>query len=86
MFGSGPEGQVLNFLLSLSKTNLDAKCDYAKKPGYKLTLHVPGEIPQVSKYYLDISTLETVSVLVKPNIIKTSEGLRRILPNRFAYF
>jgi len=86
VFGSGPEGQVLYFLLALSKTNLDTRCYVAKKPGYKLVLSVPGEIPQVSKYYLDILTLETVSVLVKPTLVTTSEGLRSILPNRLETF
>lgn len=73
--GSGADGDRLTAWLELSAINLD---NYCRGPiqGYTIVFHLPGEIPQVSKYYFVIPLLQEVSVSVKANIIKTSEGLR----------
>lgn len=50
--------------------------------GFKILLHTPGEVPQVSKHYFRIPLEQEVLVAVKPNMITTSEGLRHYEPNR----
>lgn len=50
--------------------------------GYRVTLHSPGDIPRVSKEYFRIPLKKEVTVIVKPNMIKTSEGLRSYSPAR----
>lgn len=55
--------------------------------GFKITLHTPGEVPQVSKYYFRVPYNQEVMVSVKPNMITTSNGLRGNEPNqRQCYF
>lgn len=73
--GSGADGHRLRAWLELSTVNLENLCR-GPTQGYKVVLHLPGEIPQVSKYYSLIPLLQEVSVSVKANIMKTSEGLR----------
>lgn len=50
--------------------------------GFKILLHTPGEVPQVSKHYFRVPLLQEVLVSVKPNMITTSEGLMSYEPNR----
>lgn len=73
--GSGADRDKLNAWLESAALHWDSLCR-GPIQGYSIVLHVPGEIPQVSKYFSLIPVLQVVSVAVKANIIKTSEGLR----------
>lgn len=75
MAGAGADGYRLRAWLELATINLENLC-IGPIQGYKMVLHVPGEIPQVSKYYSLIPMLQEVSVSVKANIMKTSDGLK----------
>ncbi|KAG4069499.1 hypothetical protein HA402_006865 [Bradysia odoriphaga] len=44
--------------------------------GFKVLLHSPDEVPQMSKQYFYVSSLQSVMVAVKPNMITTSDELR----------
>ncbi|KAG4070463.1 hypothetical protein HA402_005695 [Bradysia odoriphaga] len=68
-------------LLRLYEENLDYIC---KGPvqGFKILLHPPGESPQLSRQYFRVPLLQEVLVSVKPNMMETSDGLRRYNPNR----
>ncbi|XP_055846251.1 pickpocket protein 28-like [Episyrphus balteatus] len=50
--------------------------------GFKVTLHTPGEEPQVSKKFVDIPFDQTVLLAVKPRLVTTSDGLRHYQPER----
>lgn len=75
--GSGQNGDKLRIWLELSAINLDYLCR-GPTQGYTIVLHLPGEIPQVSKHYFLIPYLQEVSVSVKANVMKTSDDLRRL--------
>lgn len=68
-------------LMTLNKTDLDYICR-GPVQGFKILLHTPGEIPQVSKQYFRVPLNQEVVVSVKPNMITTSEGLRHYAPSR----
>lgn len=68
-------------LLRLFERDLEYVCR-GPVHGFKVVLHVPGEVPQVSKHYFRVPILHEVLMSVKPNIIKTSEVLRNYEPNR----
>lgn len=51
--------------------------------GFKILLHTPGEIPQISKYFYRIPLDHEVIVSVKPILMTTSETLSHYSPKRF---
>uniref|UniRef100_T1GJ31 Uncharacterized protein n=1 Tax=Megaselia scalaris TaxID=36166 RepID=T1GJ31_MEGSC len=51
-------------------------------PGFKILLHTPGEIPQVSRQYLRVPYDQEVLIAIKPKIITTSNGLMGYEPAR----
>lgn len=83
--GSGADGDKLRAWLELSAINLEYLCR-GPIQGYTIVLHVPGEIPQVSKHFFLIPQLQEVSVAVKANIMKTPEDLRHYHHDRFDEF
>ncbi|XP_037031858.1 pickpocket protein 28-like isoform X2 [Bradysia coprophila] len=80
VFGSGARVGLF-VLLKLYEQNLEYICR-GPVQGFKILLHTPGEVPQVSKHYFRVPLLQEVLVSVKPNMITTSEGLRHYEPNR----
>ncbi|XP_067647186.1 pickpocket protein 28 [Eurosta solidaginis] len=50
--------------------------------GFKIILHTPGEVAQISKQYFRIPFDQEVLISIKPKIITTSEGLRHYEPHR----
>lgn len=51
--------------------------------GFKVLLHSPVEVPQISKYYFRVPTTQNeVTVAIKPNIVKASERLRKYRSER----
>lgn len=69
-------------LLRLYDYDLDYICR-GPVQGFKILLHTPGEMPQVSKQYFRIPLNTEVIVSVKPNMMTTSEGLRHYEPKRY---
>ncbi len=80
VFGSGARVGLF-VLLKLYEQHLEYICR-GPVQGFKILLHTPGEVPQVSKHYFRVPLLQEVLVSVKPNMITTSEGLRHYEPNR----
>lgn len=80
VFGSGARVGLF-VLLRLFDKHLDYICR-GPVQGFKILLHTPGEVPQVSKHYFRVPLLHEVLVAVKPNMMTTSEGLRYYEPNR----
>lgn len=81
VFGAGARVGLF-ILLRLYEPDLDFLCR-GPVQGFKILLHTPGEVPQVSKHYFRVPLLHEVLVSVKPNMITTSEGLRHYEPNRW---
>lgn len=80
--GSGADGDMLDVWLELSAINVEYFCR-GPMQGYTIVLHLPGEIPQVSKHFFQIPLLQEVVISVKANIIKTSDGLRNYHHERY---
>lgn len=80
VLGAGARAGLF-ILLRLYEYDLDYICR-GPVQGFKILLHTPGEIPQVSKQYFRVPLNQEVVVSVKPNMITTSEGLRGYSPNR----
>lgn len=80
VFGAGARAGLF-VLLRLYEKDLEYLCR-GPVQGFKILLHTPGEIPQVSKHYFRVPLLQEVLVSVKPNMITTSDGLRHYEPNR----
>ncbi|XP_017063341.1 pickpocket protein 28 [Drosophila eugracilis] len=50
--------------------------------GFKILLHTPGDVAQVSKQYFRIPFDQEVLISIRPKIITTSDGLKHYEPNR----
>ncbi|XP_031628298.1 pickpocket protein 28-like [Contarinia nasturtii] len=62
-------------LLRLYEENMDYVCR-GPVQGFKVLLHHPAEVPQISKYYFRVPLSQEVLVSVKPQMITTSEKLQ----------
>lgn len=80
VFGAGTRLGLLTTLL-LHEEHIDYLC-HGPVQGFKVTLHMPDEVPRVSKQYFRVQSLQEVLVAVKPSMITTSIGLRGYDPNR----
>ena len=67
-------------LLGLSDAQMDYVCR-GPIQGFKILLHTPGEVPQVSKHYFRVPLNQEVLVSIQPQMITTSEDLRDYDPN-----
>lgn len=79
VFGGGDQLGLAGILI-LFEQNQEHVC--RPMQGFKITLHMPGDVPQVSKNYIRVPPLQEVLISVKPNMFKTSEGLRDYDPNK----
>jgi len=80
VFGAGVRAGLF-IVLRMYEQDLDYICR-GPVQGFKILLHVPGEVPQVSKQYFRAPLNQEVIVSVKPNMITTSDGLKYYSPNR----
>lgn len=78
VFGAGARAGFFA-LLKLNETDADYVCR-GPVQGFKVLLHIPGEVPQVSKHYFRVPLLEEVLISIKPNMITTSDTLARYKP------
>lgn len=78
VFGAGARAGLFA-LLRLNSTDAEYLCR-GPIQGFKVLLHIPGEVPQVSKHYLRVPMKEEVLISVKPNMMTTSESLAGYKP------
>ena len=66
-------------VLELRKEHIEIAC---RGPinGFKVLLHTPDEMPQMTQKFLRAPLDEDVMVLINPTIIKTSTNLRSYAP------
>lgn len=69
--------------LVLDLRNLAGCTNFEKD--FKIILHTPAEIPQLSQNFFTVSTNQNVLISMRPDMIVTSEGLRNNEPNRLAF-
>lgn len=67
VFGAGARLGMFA-LLRLYEQHLEYLCR-GPVQGFKITLHTPGEVPQVSKHYFRVPYLQEVLVAVRPNMV-----------------
>ncbi|KAJ6625441.1 Pickpocket protein 28 [Pseudolycoriella hygida] len=85
VFGSGTR-DGLTIELSLNRSEFDDTCR-SHVQGFKIQLHMPGVIPQLSKHYLHLPMQRDVLLSVNPQVIKTDDDLILYAPNiRQCYF
>jgi acid-sensing ion channel, other len=73
-------------MLTLEKLNYDYVC---KGPvqGFKLYLHMPNEVPQITKHFYRIPMEQEMIIVIKPKIMSTSMELKHhSISKRQCYF
>lgn len=76
----------MNVILPLNTYDKDFICR-GPSQGFKVQLHVPGEIPRLSQQYFRLSMDQEIILSVKPNMITTSEVLKSYdISRRMCYF
>lgn len=64
----------LSIELFLSKLHSKDNCRKSSS-GFKIKLHLPVELPDVSKKYLRLPLNSKIKIVIKPNVIHTSSSL-----------
>lgn len=73
VFGSGTrDGLTVTF--SLNRSEFDDTCR-SHVQGFKIQLHMPGVVPQLSKHYFHLPMQRDVLISVNPQVIRTDEDL-----------
>lgn len=55
---------------------------HGTQPGFRIFIHVPGEVPNMSRQFVYVSVLENVKLSIQSTMITTSEGLRSYKPSQ----
>lgn len=79
--GSGMKNG-LHIYLKIIEKDIDYICR-GPVQGFKVMLHTPSDMPQSSSEYTRVPANQAVLVSVSPNIITTSEDLRRYSPAKY---
>ncbi|XP_055911783.1 pickpocket protein 28 [Eupeodes corollae] len=80
VLGAGARAGLFLVLKGM-ESDLDQLCR-GPVQGFKILLHTPGEVPQVSQQYFRIPFDQEVLISIKPKIITTSDGLKHYEPMR----
>ncbi|XP_037044105.1 pickpocket protein 28-like [Bradysia coprophila] len=80
LLGSGAQYGFLA-VLTVYSDDVETLCSNSIQ-GFKVLLHSPDEVPQMSKQYFYVPSSESVMVSVKPNMITTSDELRNYASHR----
>lgn len=77
--GAGNRG-AFTIVLRMFEDDYDYVC---RGPiiGYKVAIHLPGDLPQISSHFIRIPTNQETLVTFDPNVMRTAESLRRYSPN-----
>lgn len=71
----------LQLFMILNKRSFNSTCnDWVQ--GFKVLLHTPGEVAQISNYFIQVPLSQQLYVSVRPNMISTSEALRSYSPKQ----
>ncbi|XP_055297023.1 pickpocket protein 28-like [Sitodiplosis mosellana] len=57
-------------------------CGFGAHPGFRVFIHVPGEVPNMSRQFVYVSVLEDVKLSIQATMITTSDGLRSYKPSQ----
>lgn len=71
----------LTVIIPLSIYDMDYICK-GPSQGFKVQLHTPGEMPQLSQQFFRLSLEQEIIISVKPNMITTSDVLKGYAINR----
>lgn len=78
VFGSGTrDGLMITF--SLNRSEFDDSCR-SHVQGFKIQLHMPGVVPQLSKHYFHMPMKRDLLISVNPQVIRTDEDLESYSP------
>lgn len=75
VFGSGSR-DVFGVVLGTSVDDSDQVCSELT-PGFRLSLHSPDELPRQPDDFIFISIEQEIYMSIKPNVIMTSNELRK---------
>jgi amiloride-sensitive sodium channel len=85
VLGSGLQSG-LSVQLKLNKSMLCSSCALGLQ-GFRVALHMPVELPELSKQFYNIPFKRETNLIVKPNMIYASKDIRDYEPNaRHCYF
>ena len=71
----------LSIILRVANKHIDFACD-GPVPGYRILLHTPDEIPQISKYFYRVALNREMIMSVRPSIMTTSNILKNYDPKK----
>lgn len=75
ILGAGSRGSF-TIVLRLFENDFDYVC---RGPiiGYKIAIHLPGDLPQISSHFIRIPTKQETLITFSPNVMRTSTNLHR---------
>lgn len=74
---------ALKISLKVPEADMDVHCRGSSVQGFKLMLHTPANMPRGEQDYIHVPVNNEVLLSIKPNIITTSNELRKYLPNKY---
>lgn len=77
---SDGERGAFTIILRLYANDLDFLCR-GPVVGYRVGLHVPGELPQMSSHFVRIANERDTSITIRPEVVRTADSLRNYPPN-----
>lgn len=71
-------GLALRLITPIDEIDENICRDYVT--GFKMLLHSPFEVPQMSKYYIRVPMENEMTVAIKPNIINANSNIQKYGP------
>lgn len=72
----------LRVTMAIKEDDMDYVCR-GPAQGFKVMLHSPNELPQVSGHYFRIPVGQDIRVAIKPNMLQTTKALKEYSPTRY---
>lgn len=79
ILGDGQRG-AFAIILRLYTNDLDFLCR-GPVVGFKISLHLPGDLPQMSSHFVRIPNERDTLITINPEVVRTAKSLRSYSPN-----
>lgn len=79
ILGAGSRG-AFTVVLRLFENEFDYVC---RGPiiGYKIAIHLPGDLPQISNHFIRIPTKQETLITFNPQVLRTADNLHNYSPD-----
>lgn len=79
ILGDGQRG-AFAIILRLYTNDLDYICR-GPVVGFKVSLHLPGDLPQMANHFVRIPNERDTQITINPEVVRTADSLRGYAPN-----